>query len=167
MRRIAFALAAMLIPASVGAQSVPINDGLNLRALPTAFVLDDRGVETSGKLLRLDDAEVVLLIGNQQRHFDTQNIARVTRRGDSLKNGATAGLVVGLVLNALALAQSDWPRDSGWFLTFAALNTALYTAIGTAIDAAVPGRTTLYQAPSTRRPGASTRHASIGLRFKW
>ncbi len=169
--RIAALVVAMLIPASARGQASPAPDGLKREALSTVYVLDDRGVETRGKLLRLDGDAVVLLVADAERRFDIRHVNRVDKRGDSLKNGAITGFAVGVGLGFLASAASDCGSSAScpgdrWIL--GAVSTALYTAVGTAIDAAVSGRTTVYEAP--RRSSANVapgRAAAFAVRIRW
>lgn len=171
---VTFVLAAMLVPASVYAQAAPASSGINRTALPTVFVLDERGVETRGKLLKLDDKDVVLLVGDEERRFDTRTVARVAKRGDSLKNGAVAGLVKGLLLGAVTSGVAECEQDghyqgcgAGTRVAFTAMSGGIYAAMGTAIDAAFQGRTTLYEAPRPPKSAVSARGASFALRLRW
>jgi len=170
-------LVAMLgLPLTAQAQEPrPAPEGLDLRALPTGFVLDDQGVETTGKLLKLDRDGVVLVIDGAERRFDLARVKRVSRRGDSLKNGAIAGATFGLLMGVLSGAIADCRNDSGYGacdagprVAIAAGSTAIYAAIGVGIDAAIQGRTVLYRAPAVgvtaaARPGG----ASVALRVRW
>ena len=171
VQRVAALVVAMLIPLSARAQTSPPPDGLKRQALPSVYVLDDRGVETRGRLLRLDSEAVVLLVADAERRFDIGHVQRVDRRGDSLKNGAITGLLVGVGLGLFGSALSDCGSSAscpGDRLLLGAISTALYTAVGTAIDAAVTGRTTIYEAP--RRSAAKTapgRAAAFAVRIGW
>jgi hypothetical protein len=168
MNPAAFVMAAMLLQPPVDAQSASPRSGLIRTALPTVFVLDDRGVETRGNLLTLDDTSVVLLVGDEERRFDIRNVTRVSKRGDSLKNGALSGLVIGIGMGVLGSMMSDCGSSSSCptdRVVLGVISTALYTAIGTAVDAAVQGRTTLYKRPNA--PNNSARGASFALRFSW
>ena len=171
MKRFVLVLTAMLISGALHAQEPePAWKGLDRSALSTVFVLDDAGVETRGQLLRLDPDAIVVLVNGSERRFDTQRVARVSKRGDSLKNGAVNGLVVGITLSVLAIATVDCGQTSDCRQTQVAasvLSTGLYTAIGTAIDAAIPGRTVLYQAPTPRTSIQSRGGPSISVRLTW
>jgi len=124
--------------------------------LPTLFVTDRAGHETRGKLVRLTDASVTIAVDGADRTFEIADVSLIERRGDSLKNGAIAGLVVGMGLGALSMGIADCPYGethcTGTRVAGFALSTALYTAIGTAIDAAISGRTRVW--PSTGKAGA-------------
>jgi hypothetical protein len=160
----------MLIPGAVHAQEPESAwKGLDRSALSTVFVLDDAGVETRGQLLRLDPDAIVVLVNGSERRFDTRRVARVSKRGDSLKNGAVNGLIVGIGLSVLSIATVDCGHASDCRQAQAGasiLSTGLYAAIGTAIDAAIQGRTVVYQAP-TRTTPQSRGGASISVRLTW
>jgi hypothetical protein len=171
MKRYVLVLTVMLIPGALYAQEPePAWKGIDRSALSTVFVLDDAGVETRGQLLRLDRDAIVVLVNGSERRFETRRVARVSKRGDSLKNGAIAGLVFGLVTGALNAAVVDCGQANRCRETqagLAVLSGGLYAAIGTAIDAAIQGRTVMYQAP-TRQPVAWSRGgAAVSVRMTW
>jgi hypothetical protein len=171
MTRYVLVLTALLIPGALQAQEPdPAWRGLDRSALSTVFVLDDAGLETRGQLLRLDPDAVVVLVNGSERRFETRSVARVSKRGDSLKNGAISGLVVGITMGILGAVvvdcgQANRCREAQFAQTV--LSTGLYTAIGTAIDAAVQGRTVLYQAPTPRATIQSRGGAAISVRLTW
>lgn len=171
MKRCVLVLVVLLIPGALHAQEPePAWKGLDRSALSTVFVLDDAGVETRGQLLRLDRDAIVVLVNGSERRFETERVARVSKRGDSLKNGAVAGLVFGLVTGVLNAAvvdcgQANRCREAQAGL--AVLSTGLYTAIGTAIDAAIQGRTVLYRAPTRQTASPSRGGASVSVRLTW
>jgi hypothetical protein len=170
MKRYVLMLIAALIPASLQAQEAPPPwKGLDSSALSTVFVREHSGVETRGQLLRLDSDEIVVLVNGSERRFETERVARVSRRGDSLKNGALTGLVIGLA-QAIAILSTQECRLSCDKRALGGLlvgNTVMYTALGTALDAAIQGRTVLYQAPAPRRTVASRGGAALSVRWTW
>lgn len=167
-------LAALLASDSAFAQARSVNEGLKREALPTVFVLDDRGVETKGRLKQLSDEAVVLLIDGSERRIDARRIQRITRRGDSLRNGVIAGAVVGLVLGVLGSSLADC-RDGdrygacgiGTRVALTAGSTAFYTAIGTGLDALVEGRMTLYERTPVERARGSNGGMAVAARIRW
>ena len=170
MKRYVLILTALLLPGPAHAQEPGQGwNGLDRSALSTVFVLDDRGVETRGQLLRLDRHAIVVLVNGSERHFETARVTRVSRRGDSLKNGAMTGLAVGLAQGLVVMATQECMAscDRGFRAAMLASNAAVSAAIGTAIDAAISGRTVLYQAPASRQASGSPRGASISLRVSW
>lgn len=168
-------IAVFAIPGVAYAQPPPeVPKGLRASGFPTAYVVDDKGVETKGGLFRIDERSVVLLIDGQQREFDLAHVTQVTRRGDSLKNGAIGGAVFGALMGILAGAISDCATDSGYGscgagtrIGIAIASTAFYTAVGVGIDALIQGRTVLYQAPPTRGVTFRLGGPAIGFRVSW
>ena len=103
MKRYVLVLTALLIPGALHAQEpATAFKGIDSSALSTVFVLDVSGIETRGQLLRLDTDAIVVLVDGAERRFDTQRVARVSKRGDSLKNGARNGLIVGIVSGVMS-----------------------------------------------------------------
>ena len=155
MRTVIGAMLALLVAASPArAQETFAN--VKPGGLPTVFVTDRAGHETRGMLVRLTDSSVTISADGADRTFDIGDVSLIERRGDSLKNGVIAGMVVGMVLGSLSMGIADCPgvTDScagarvGYFL----MSTGLYTAIGTAIDAAITGRTRIW--PGKGKTGA-------------
>jgi hypothetical protein len=139
--------------------------------LPTVFLTDRQGVEHRGKLIRVEPGEVVLLGDTGQRVFERSEIAKIEKRGDSLKNGALIGAAVG-VLAAVSLAGlSDCPgmeQDGcpGARVAMSLITVGVYTAIGVGIDAAIQGRTLIYRAPGLTVSAGPSR-ASAGINIRW
>ena len=145
------------------------------------YVLDNTGTETSGKLLRLNPDSIVLLVDGAERRFETARVARIQKRGDSLRNGAIIGAVVGVAMGIITAGISDCPGDRpgggcpGSRAALFLVSTGVYSAIGTGIDALIPGRTTLYEAskaPSAADRGGSAplafrRRAAVSVRVRW
>jgi hypothetical protein len=170
MKRYVLILTALLLPGPAHAQDPGQgSNGLHRAALSTVFVLDDRGVETRGQLLRLDRDAIVVLVNGSERRFETARVTRVSRRGDSLKNGAMIGLAVGLAQALVVTATQECRAscDRGLRAAMLMSNAAVSAAIGTALDAAISGRTLLYQAPASRQAIGSPRGASISMRVSW
>lgn len=163
MMRLTLTLAVLLIPTQAGAQDPGVT-GATTDRMPTVSVLDDRGVETKGKLVKLDADAVVLRVAAEQVRFDLAQVSRITRLGDSLKNGAMVGAAIGAglgVLKAHLFAGGTGERIAG-----VAASTAIYAAIGTCIDAAVQARTVIYPAPAVRISiGAAGAAVSVTLRW--
>jgi hypothetical protein len=173
MTRCMLMLALALTPGMAYAQDTTQQwPGLSTSEISTVYVLDDAGVETSGKLVRLNPDSIVILAGGAERRFDAAHIRRVQKRGDSVRNGAIIGAVIGAVFGAIGAGISDCPgadQSGGCAGSRAALfafSTGVYTAIGAGVDAFVVGRTTLYPAApgsSGRSPAGSPGRASIGI----
>ena len=158
----------ILVPICAEAQDPPA-PFINVEGLPTVFLLDNRGAEYRGKLTPVDEREVVLRLNDGERRFTLTEIVRIEKRGDPLKNGAIIGGITGVVLWLLAAGISDCPTPSqggcagarvGVFFT----SIGLYTAVGTGIDAAIKGRSLLYEAPTARR---GINEGALQFRIRW
>lgn len=177
MTRYIVILAAALVPGVVSAQGTAQSwPGLATAELSTVYVLDDTGVEASGRLLRLDPDSLVLLVGDTEHQFDAARVRRIEKRGDSLRNGAVIGAVVGAAMGLIAAGISDCPgADPGGSCPGARaagflLSTGVYAAVGTGIDALVVGRTTLYEAPAASLRSARMPHrgrAAVSMAVRW
>ena len=148
------ALAALLFtPAIVQAQEPPAGwQGLELSSLDTVYVTDDAGQRTEGKLLRFDPDALVMLVDGIERKIDKTRVMRIDKRGDSLKNGALIGAALGVLFGSISAGISDCPGDdpggscTGFKVATFAGAFGIYTAIGTAVDAMIVGRTRVYDA---------------------
>jgi hypothetical protein len=115
----------------------------------------------------------VLVIDNQERRFDLADVRSIQKRGDSLKNGAIAGAIVGVLGGLLIGGLGTCEPPPGVVVeckdvspvAIAVVGGLVYGAIGAGIDALVQGRTTLYQAPVVTRP--VQRPALLTLRLRW
>ena len=170
-----------LVPSAAWAQETASSwPGLASSQLSTVYVLDDGGVETSGKLLRLSPDSLVLLVDGAERRFEAARVTRIQRRGDSLRNGAIIGAIVGAALGFVTAGIADCPGDHpgggcpGSRAALFLVSTGVYAAIGTGIDALIPGRTTLYEAP--KAPPSAGRaewalpyrgRAALNLSVRW
>jgi hypothetical protein len=144
--------------------------GVRTGALSTVFVRDESGSETVGKLLRLDERSVVMLVDDRQFEFDLARVWSVQKRGDSLKNGAIVGASIGLALALIANGMADCGYDdcdAGARMTYTAVSTGIYTLIGVGVDALVPGRTTLYQRPIVSSAARPTPRVVARLAKRW
>lgn len=128
---------------------------VDVKGLPTIYVTDRAGHEVKGKLVSLTDAAIgVRLEDMTLRTFNQDEVSLVEKRGDSLKNGTLIGLGVGIVLSGIAVA--DCPHCGGARVPIILAGIGIYTAIGTAIDAAIPGRTRIWPLKSSKARGGVT-----------
>ena len=182
MKRCILILSAALIPSGVCAQdTTTVWPAQTSSGLSTVYVRDDSGAETSGKLLHLNPDSIVILVDGAERRFEAARVTRIQRRGDSLRNGAIIGAVVGVAFGILTAGISDCPGDRaggpcpGSRVALFLVSTGFYTAVGTGIDALIPGRTTLYEASKPRptadqggsAPLAFSRRAAVNVRVRW
>ena len=172
MNRITCAAVMLLVAAPAAAQETTSAPGLRTEKLSTVFVQDDSGNETKGKLLRLDQQSIKILVDGQERTFELSGVSRIQKRGDSLKNGAIAGAVLGAIVGSMILTADcdgvEYYCTAG-ARTLIALGTAgIYSAIGAGVDAAIPGRTTLYQRPASMTLARSSgRGAGAQFKVSW
>jgi hypothetical protein len=181
LKRCLTILALTLVPLPICAQETAKSwPGLDTTRLLTVYVLDDTGQETEGKLLRLDVDSLVILAAGTERRFDADSVRRIEKR-DGLKNGAIIGSVFGVLAGILTAGMSDCPGEDpsgpcpAAHAALALISVGTWAAVGTGIDALIPGRTTLYEAP-TRRPSAggvgfdlrpTLGRIDVGLRYRW
>ena len=175
MKRCFALLAAMCVPSAAFAQGTePSRPRLDLKAagLSTVYVLDDAGIETTGRLVRLDADAIVLRVDGVEQRIEAARVRRIDKRGDSLRNGTIIGAVVGVAAALLASKLSDCPGSdpSGPCYGFRAVGVLAYAAAGAGIDALVVGRTTVYEAPrpSPRLTWApSGGRLAVSFRVQW
>src|SRR5262245_25097312 len=99
------ALLACVHPAQAQSTFADVKPG----GLPIVFVTDRVGQETRGKLVRITDQDITIATDGAERTFRVDEVSVIDRKGDSLKNGTIAGLVVGAALSGLAMGVSDCP----------------------------------------------------------
>lgn len=161
---IAVVLAAFGTARSAHAQTLVSQwTGLAPSQLLNVYVSNHEGDEVRGRLLALGPDTLTLLVGDTEQVIARSDIARIQRR-DSLKNGAVAGAIVGAVIGLLSSGLADCPDGYGgscrsFALGIVPLSTAVYAGVGVAIDAATPGRTTIYDSRGDDRRAGPTRPA--------
>lgn len=169
MRHAILVLAAVAFPAVSTAQDTLVR-GLTPAGMPSVFVTDDRGVETPGRLVRLDPDAVVVLVGDEQRRFETARVVRIEKRGDSLKNGTLIGAAAGVLNGVLVMGLAECPSSrrscAGMRVAGLMYSAAAYAAIGAGIDALVQGRTVIYKRPAVHLT-AAPRGAAVSLSLSW
>lgn len=165
-----------LLPAHAAAQEGSrIWRSLDASKLPEVHVLDGTGTEIRGRLLSIEPSSLVLLVDGVERRFDARDIRRIDRRGDSLRNGTLIGATLGAILGVLGAGMSDCPQSSddagcpGLRVAMFLTNVAVWTSCGTAIDAAIQGRTRIYPAASPSGAARRTTRSlpALGLTLRW
>ena len=170
-------LVLLLVPVGANAQALATSwPGLQPDTLQTVYVLDDAGVETTGRLVAVTPDSLILWRDGAEQQLERRGIVRVQKR-DSLKNGIIAGAVVGSVMGLLTAGISDCPSGSesgclGTRSAFAVFSAVTYTGLGVGIDALIRGRTTVYRRePEGRQTtvsvGVSKARASLGIGVRW
>lgn len=147
--------------------------GLKVSALDTIYVTDDSGRRTEGKLLKFDADSLVMLVDGTEQRFDKTRVLRVDKRGDSLKNGTLIGLALGVVFGGIAAGISDCSGDdpggscTGYRVVGFASAVGIYTAIGTAVDAMIVGRTRVFDAGRQVATRGVYAGPQLAVRFRW
>ncbi len=176
MKKLLIVAGMVLVPGVAGAQHPPNSwSELMPDGWSTVHVMDDAGVEVSGRFVRLNPDSLVLLIGDKEIRLEAPRVRRIQKQGDSLRNGVVIGALVGVGVGLLASGIADCPgADAGGScpgFRAAALvgSTGLYAGLGAGIDALVSGRTTLYEGPTPRSGTrvAPLHHAGINLQLSW
>lgn len=173
LRVAAIVACSLLLPAlerPAHAQDVaPEWPGLRPGQLPKVWVTNQAGEEVQGRLLSLGPDSLTLLVGEREQVVPRGEIARIQRR-DPLRNGAITGALVGAVMGLVSSGMADCPGGSAgscrsFALALVPLSTAVYAGLGVAIDAATPGRTTIYQAAAGE--ARSARVQVQGTKLAW
>jgi hypothetical protein len=124
----------------------------------TVFVLDRSGAETEGTLVSLSDSVVVVRTRTAERTIALTDVVRIQRKGDSLKNGAIIGAVIGGA-SGLAVAggcASDPGCGSGIGIASVLTGIGIWAAIGAGIDALIQRRTLIWAPSGTTDSGGLT-----------
>ena len=72
-----------------------------------------------------------------------------------------------MAVASLVTIRCEADCDRGLQIAWLTASTGVYTAIGTGIDAAIQGRTVLYQAPAPRRNVEPRGAAALTVRWTW
>lgn len=152
------AAAGLLIVSAVplAAQETFTNVQHLLRPGDTVFVIDETGIETRGRVAGINSSALRLAVNGSEREWSAATIWRVTRRGDSLKNGMLIGAVTGGVIGGvggLALAsllRNEGHEAVGPFFFLLGVGAGGGAGIGAGLDALIAGRTVIYQQRSAR-----------------
>jgi hypothetical protein len=127
------------------------------------------GRVTRGRLIELDRDRLALTTSEGPRSFTIDEVRTIERRGDSLKNGAIIGALVGILPAILSVQGSSGDLSAGETALWVLGGVAVYSAIGVAIDAMIVGRTTVYPVANwgtagAAVPGSTARMARPGAR---
>lgn len=134
---------------------------LPIKARAAVFVLDDTGVEHRGRFVRADDHDMVILVNGDERRFKRDTIVRIDRQGDSLKNGAIIGVLIGAPIGVVG---SLFTGNIGPFLA----STLGWMSIGIGLDAAHRGRTPVYTGVTkTTLQTSEGRGGSVQFTVRW
>jgi hypothetical protein len=117
----------------------------------TVSVVEDDGRKIEGRVQEISERGLILSRGGTSEEIRLDRIVRIDKP-DSLKNGALAGLGVGLALSAFTVLAQPEGSQPEWVFAAVLYNGIACTLLGTGIDALVDTRRTLYE--RGRRPQA-------------
>jgi hypothetical protein len=161
MRRISTVMLICLLAGAAPARAQETVQPLPIKASATVFVVDNTGVEHRGRFLRADDQDLVMLVDGDERRFKRDTIARIDRQGDSLKNGAIIGALIGAPFGVIG---SLFAGNLGPFFA----STGGWMAIGIGLDAAHQGRTRVYSGVTkTTAQSSEGRRTSVQFSIHW
>jgi hypothetical protein len=121
----------------------------------TVLVLDDTRLETRGRVVSVGSSAIRLRADGIEREWQAERIWRITREGDSKKNGALIGMSVGGALGVVgglawaSLLSNEGHDPLGGFLSVLALGLGGGAGVGAGCDALIQGRTVVYQSKRT------------------
>ena len=102
-----------------------------------------------------------MLMDGDERRFKRDTIARIDRQGDSLKNGAIIGALIGAPFGVIG---SLFAGNIGPFLA----STGGWMGIGIGLDAAHQGRTRVYSGlTKTTAQSSEGRRTSVQFTIRW
>jgi hypothetical protein len=108
-------------------------------------VVDDDGRRIEGRVLEHSQESLRLALNGSSQEIPIDRIVRIDKP-DSLKNGALAGLGVGLAIGTLgAILPHGGNLEPEWVLAGITYHAVAFTLLGTGIDAMFNNRRTLYE----------------------
>jgi hypothetical protein len=120
-------------------------------------VEDQLGVRTRGRLIRLSGDGIWIQTDLGEKHFTSDAVRGVARRGHSLPKGALIGAAVVAVLGAVATCSHE---DGANCVIVGALRAApVGVGAGMAVGALIPRMETVYRALESRAPVPALRAA--------
>ena len=140
------------VPANAAAQESFASVRNRVAPGDTVFVLDVKGAETRGQVLKVDLSTIRLKVNETERQWNEAAVYRLERRGDSVKDGARRGVITGAIVGAVlgAIAGATWANSGsgstpiGGALGLGLVGAGLGLGIGVGMDALIQGRTLIY-----------------------
>lgn len=184
MRQASFAVLVSLFAGSEAmAQTVPGTGDLGREVI----VVDESGRETSGRLIIFGPDQLTIAVKGQNVAVDRSRVTAIFEKGDSLRDGAKIGFFTGAVISAGLFVVGTALEDdevNGVTLLMAGMGGAIGglmgMGIGVGIDAAISGRTLIYERPGkavgrgtdpTRTvsiaPSIAPSQAGLVMRVRW
>ena len=126
--------------AQASSESIPsaVRPGLKVS------IVDDDGRQIDGRVMGVSAEGIRLSLRGTSEEIRLDRIVRIDKP-DGLKNGALVGLGVGLSLTTLGLVIEPQGTKGKWVFASLVSNGVGFTLLGTAIDALVNTRRTLYE----------------------
>jgi len=146
--RIVAIVACVLIAILPVTAAEPARDLASMQVAPDAviYVRTSNGAEIQGRFLRAStQALVVGTTDGREIILPSAQVLFVWKRGDSLRNGAIIGGVVGLA--GAIFGQSECTKCSGEIAIGVALGVPAWVGVGALVDRLRVGRTLIYRAP--------------------
>jgi hypothetical protein len=129
------------------------------KGTPTVYVTDRAGQETQGQLITFSESQITIKTGALTKTFTADQVSLIERKGDSVKNGAIIGAVIGAIGGigaAAGICSEDHTNGRSCAGTAAAvtlIGTGFYAAVGAGIDALIPGRQRIWPAGKPGKAG--------------
>jgi len=105
---------------------------------------------TEGVFQRVANGSITALVAGQIRTFAESDVQRVSRRGDSLKNGTVIGAAIG-ALAFISPCENDTPASdclsAGERAAAGSFSALVFGALGALVDSLHVGHTDVYRAP--------------------
>ena len=140
-----FALAILVSPSIVVAQTAGTHLADGVATGMKVSVVDDDGRRIEGRVLEHSQESLRLSLDGSSQDIPIDRIVRIDKP-DSLKNGALAGLGIGLAVGTLgAVLSSNGNIEPEWLLAGIGYQAVACTLLGTGIDAMFNNRRTLYE----------------------
>lgn len=157
----AVCLLGLLAPSNVSAQRTSVLPDPSEWGYRQVYVEDVGGSVSFGAVREIrSDSLFLQLAEGGERAYAASEIWRIDRQGDSLWNGLLIGVGLASLGGVKILSQCG-----AWCLELVIPGVGLGGLVGVAYDAMVPGRTTVYRAPSSAGSFPTAASAlALGLR---
>lgn len=138
----------------------------------TVTVVDAGGVVREGRVSDVTDGTIRLRRSGRVDEISVDDIVRV-EKSDSLRNGAIAGLALGVFFGALPPLITDAPGEgrNSFIVGSIVGNSIVWTALGTGLDAMFNNKRTLYERGRRRdvlvSPLIGRSQAGAAIQVRW
>lgn len=144
-----------------------INDAAFLRAHPGQRVglSDEHGAVAMGRVVRTEGGVVIVRLNGRDVAVPASHVERLEMEGDSSRDGAVKGFIVGTSLVGMVLVDSALAGDDvdGSSMISTIVTT---TTIGFIVDFLTPGHETVLVAPHPGMPTTRTSSAAGAIRSR-